>query len=181
MTVRTKVVDRAMRGTDSRIDSSHEATLLMKRLFVAGMRIGVCVSLMESNPAPAQAQKETVAVTQCLYSGPIGAMAGGAVGEPVRVDVDGDGRGLLIVHKVQTNYDISNPFKAPIFAEKPTCRLSLDCAVSKQGLKDIGVQSTRREKTGDNNVWTRVGFAVALKYDDQARNATCHIVAIDSL
>lgn len=153
----------------------------MKRLFVAGMWIGVCVFLMGAHRAQAQAQKRTVAVTQCLYSGPIGAMAGGAVGDPVRVDIDGDNRGLLIIHKVQTNYDMSNPFKAPIYAEKPTCRLKLDCAVSKQGLKDIGVQSTRQERTGDNNIWTRVGFSVALKYDDEARNTTCHILAIDSL
>ena len=52
---------------------------------------------------------------------------------------------------------------------------------SKQGLKDIGVQSTRQEQTGDNNIWTRVGFSVPLKYDNEARNTTCHIIAIDSL
>jgi hypothetical protein len=75
----------------------------MKRLFVAGTWIGVCVSLMEANPALAQAQNRTIAVTQCLYSGPIGAMAGGAVGDPVRFDIDGDDRGLLLIHKVQTN------------------------------------------------------------------------------
>jgi len=154
---------------------------LMKRLFVAGTWIGACVSLMEANPALAQAQKRTIAVTQCLYSGPIGAMAGGAVDDPVRFDIDGDDRGLLLIHKVQTNYDITNPFETPIFAEKPTCRLKLDCVISKQGLKDIGVQSTRKEGTGDNNIWTRVGFSVALKYDNEARNTTCHIVAIDSL
>jgi hypothetical protein len=153
----------------------------MKRLLFAGAWIGVCVSVMHANPVLAQARERTVAVTQCLFSGSVGAMAGGAVGDPVRVDIDGDNRGLLIIHKVQTNYDMSNPFKAPIYAEKPTCRLKLDCAVSKQGLKDIGVQSTRQERTGDNNVWTRVGFSVALKYDDEARNTTCHILAIDSL
>jgi len=153
----------------------------MKRLLCAGAWIGVCVSVMEANPVFAQAQERTIAVTQCLFSGPVGAMAGGAVGDPVRFDIDGDGRALLLIHKVQTNYDISNPFKAPIFAEKSTCRLKLDCVVSKQGLKDIGVQSTRKEQTGDNNIWTRVGFSVALKYDTEARNTTCHIIAIDSL
>jgi hypothetical protein len=120
----------------------------MERLFVAGIWIGACVSLMEAYPALALAQKRTIAVTQCLYSGPIGAMAGGAVGDPVRFDIDGDDRELLLIHKVQTNYDITNPFKTPIFAEKPSCRLKLDCVVSKQGLKDIGVQSTRQEGTG---------------------------------
>jgi hypothetical protein len=53
----------------------------MERLFVAGIWIGACVSLMEAYPALALAQKRTIAVTQCLYSGPIGAMAGGAVGD----------------------------------------------------------------------------------------------------
>lgn len=152
----------------------------MKRFFIAGMWTGVCVSMMGASPALSQAQK-TVAVTQCLFSGPVGAMAGGANGDPVRYDIDADGRAVLIIHKVQTNYDITNPFKAKIFAEKPTCRLKLDCVISKQGLKDIGVQSTRQEQGGDPNIWTRVGFSVALKYDDQARNATCHIVAINSL
>jgi hypothetical protein len=151
----------------------------MKRLIVAGMWISACVSLMESSAALAQAR--TVAVTQCLYSGPIGAMAGGATGEPLRYEIDADGRALLIIHKVQTNHDFNDPFKPKTFAEKPTCRLKLDCVISKQGLKDIDVQSTRQEQTGDNNVWTRVGFSVALKYDDEARNTTCHIVAIDSL
>ena len=150
----------------------------MKRLFVGGICIGACLSWMAS---PALAQARAVAATQCLYSGPVGAMAGGANGEPVRDDVDADGRAVLLVHKVQTNYDFSNPFKTPIFAEKPTCRLKLDCVVSKQGLKDIGIQTTRGEQTGDTNVWTRVGFSIAFKYDNATRNTTCRIVAIDSL
>jgi hypothetical protein len=108
-------------------------------------------------------------------------MAGGAVGDPVRFDVSEDSSALLLIHKVQTNYNMNDPFKAPIYAERPTCRLKLDCVISKQGLKEIGVQSTRQEQMGDTNVWTRVGFAIALKYDAEARNATCHIVAIDSL
>jgi|ERR1700737_2923879 hypothetical protein len=154
----------------------------MKRLFVAGMGIGVCVCIMEPGLAWPQARDRTVAVTECLYSGPVGAMAGGAVGDPVRTDIDGDSRGVLLIHKVRTNYDMNDPFKPAIYAEKPTCRLKLDCVVAKQGLKDIGVQSTRQEGTGaDVNIWTRVGFAVAFKYDDEARNRTCHIVAIDSL
>ena len=151
----------------------------MQRLIAAGMSIGACVVTMAASPALAQTR--TVAVNQCLFSGPIGAMAGGANGDPVRYDIDADGRAVLLVHKVQTNYDMSNPFKAPIFAEKPTCRLKLDCVVSKQGLKDIGVQSTRGQPGGDPNIWTRVGFSVAFKYADAARNTTCHIVAIDSM
>src|SRR5580704_8513314 len=151
----------------------------MTRLVVAGMWISACVSLMESSAALAQAR--TVAVTQCLYSGPIGAMAGGATGDPLRYEIDADGRALLIIHNVQTNYDFNDPFKPKTFAEKPTCRLKLDCLISKQGLKDIGVQSTRQEQAGDPNLWIRVGFSVALKYDNEARNMTCHIVAIDSL
>ena len=151
----------------------------MKRLIAAGMSIGACVFTMM--PTEVLSQARTVAVTQCLFSGPISAMAGGANGDPVRYDIDADGRAVLVVDKVQTNYDVSNPFKAPIFAEKPTCRLKLDCAVSKQGLKDIGVQSTRQEPGGDPNIWTRVGFSVAFKYDDAARNTTCHIAAIDSM
>jgi hypothetical protein len=157
----------------------HQERSPMKRLIVAGMSIGACFVMMQARPALAQAR--TVAVTQCLFSGPIGAMAGGATGDPVRYDIDADSRAVLVIHKVQTNYDMSNPFKAPTFAEKPTCRLRLDCVVSKQGLKDIGVQSTRQEPGGDPNIWTRVGFSVALKYDDAARNTTCHIVAIDSM
>jgi hypothetical protein len=151
----------------------------MKRLIVAGMWISACVSLMESSAALAQTR--TVAVTQCLYSGPIGAMAGGVTSDPVRYEIDADGRALLIIHKVQTNHSFNDPFKPKTFAEKPTCRLKLDCVISKQGLKDIGVQSTRQEQGSDPNIWTRVGFSVALKYDSEARNATCHIVAIDSL
>jgi hypothetical protein len=100
----------------------------MKRLLIAGIFIGAYVSLIEASPALAQAR--AVAATQCLYSGPIGAMAGGATGEPVRDDVEPDGRAVLLIHRVQTNYDITNPFKAPTFAEKPTCRLKLDCVVS---------------------------------------------------
>ena len=151
----------------------------MQRLIAAGMSIGACVFMM--TPSEALSQGRTVAVTQCLFSGSIGAMAGGANGDPVRYDIDADGRAVLLVHKVQTNYDMSNPFKAPIFAEKPTCRLKLDCVVSKQGLKDIGVQSTRGQPGGDPNIWTRVGFSVAFKYDDAARNTTCHIVAMESM
>ena len=151
----------------------------MKRLIVAGMWIGVCMFLME--PSAALAQARTVAVTQCLYSGPIGTMTGSAVGDPVRYEIDADGRALLIIHKVQTNHDFNDPFKPKILVEKPTCRLKLDCVVSRQGLKDIGVQSTRQEPGGDPNIWTRVGFSVALKYENEARNTTCHIVAIDSL
>ncbi len=151
----------------------------MKRLIVAGMGISACVSLMESSAALAQAR--TVAVTQCLFSGPIGVMTGSAIGDPLRYEVDADGRALLIIHKVQTNHDFNDPFKPKTLAEKPTCRLKLDCVISKQGLKDIGVQSTREEQGGDPNIWTRVGFSVALKYDNEARNTTCHIVAIDSL
>jgi len=151
----------------------------MKRLFATGIWIGVCV--FGSSPALPQVKNRTIAVSQCLYSGPVGAMAGGAVGDPVRFDISEDGRGLLLIHKVQTNYDMNDPFKAPLFAEKPTCRLRLDCVISKQGLKEIGVQSTRQEQIGDANIWTRVGFAIALKYDNEARNTTCHIVGIDSL
>ena len=151
----------------------------MKRLIVAARLIAVGALLLETSPAFAQAR--TVASTQCLFSGPIGAMTGGGTGEPVRYDIDADGRAVLIIHKVQTNYDMSNPFKPPVFSERPTCRLKLDCVVSKQGLKDIGIQSTRKEQTGDNNVWTRIGFSVALKYDDDSRNTTCKITAIDSL
>ena len=108
-------------------------------------------------------------------------MAGGVTSDPVRYEIDADGRALLIIHKVQTNHSFNDPFKPKTFAEKPTCRLKLDCVISKQGLKDIGVQSTRQEQGSDPNIWTRVGFSVALKYDSEARNATCHIVAIDSL
>lgn len=152
----------------------------MKRLLVAGMWIGVCALMMEASPALAQAEKRKV-VTQCLFSGPIGTITGNAIGDPLRYDIDADGRALLIIHKVQTNHDFNDPFKPKILAEKPTCRLKLDCVISKQGLKDIGVQSTREEKGGDPNIWTRVGFSVALKYDNEALNKTCHIVAIDSL
>ena len=127
------------------------------------------------------AQAQTVSVTQCLYSGPVGGMAGAAKGEPVRDDLEPGGRAVLLFHKVQTNYDFNNPFKPPIFAEKPTCRFKLDCAVSKQGLKDIGIQTTRQEPGGDANIWTRIGFSIAYKYDDTTRNKTCQIVAIDSL
>ena len=108
-------------------------------------------------------------------------MGGGATGNPLRYEIDADGRALLIIHKVQTNYDFNDPFKPKTFAEKPTCRLKLDCVISKEGLKDIGVQSTRQEQGSDPNIWTRVGFSVALKYDNETRNTTCHIVAIDSL
>ena len=151
----------------------------MQRLIAAGMSIGACVATMAASPAPAQTR--TVAVNQCLFSGPIGAMTGGANGDPVRYDIDADGRAVLIVHKVQTNFDFNNPFKPKVFVEKPTCRLKLDCVIAKQGLKDIGVQSTRGEPGGEPNIWTRVGFSVSLKYDDAARNTTCHIVAIDSM
>ena len=63
--------------------------------------ISACVSLMELSAALAQAR--TVAVTQCLFSGPIGVMTGSAIGDPLRYEVDADGRALLIIHKVQTN------------------------------------------------------------------------------
>jgi hypothetical protein len=151
----------------------------MKRLIAVGLLVGACVSTMAASPALAQAR--AVAVKQCLFSGPIGAMTGGANGDPVRYDIDTDGRAVLIVHKVQTNFDFSNPFKPRVFAEEPTCRLKLDCTIAKQGLKDIGVQSTRGEPGGEPNIWVRVGFSVVFTYDDAARNTTCHIVAIDSM
>ena len=152
----------------------------MKRVFVAGMWIGVCaLMMMEARPALAQAQKHKV-VTECLFSGPVGTMTGSAVGDPVRYEIDKDSRAVLIVHKVQMNHDFNDPFKPKILVEKPTCRLKLDCVISKQGLKDIGVQSTRQESS-DPNIWTRVGFAVTLKYDNESRNTTCHILAIDYL
>jgi hypothetical protein len=151
----------------------------MKRLIAAGMSIGACVATMAASPALAQTR--TVAVNQGLFSGPSGAMAGGAHGDPVRYDIDADGRAVLIVHKVQTNFDFNNPFKPKVFAQKPTCRLKLGCVVSKQGLKDVGVQSTRGEPGGEPNIWTRVGFPVAFNYADAACNTTCHIVAIDSM
>ena len=46
---------------------------------------------------------------------------------------DEDDRALLIIHKVQANFDITNPFKAKSLAEKPNCRLKLDCVIWKRG------------------------------------------------
>lgn len=77
----------------------------MKRLIAAGMSVGACVATMAASPALAQTR--TVAVYHCLFSGPSGAMAGGANGDPVRDDIDADGRAVLIVHKVQTNFDFT--------------------------------------------------------------------------
>ena len=128
----------------------------MKRLIAVGLLVGACVSTMAASPALAQAR--AVAVKQCLFSGPIGAMTGGANGDPVRYDIDTDGRAVLIVHKVQTNFDFSNPFKPRVFAEEPTCRLKLDCTIAKQGLKDIGVQSTGASQAANPTSGSGSGF-----------------------
>jgi hypothetical protein len=144
--------------------------------------MGACVYL--ANASPSQAQAPAQPITQCLYSGPLPLMATGrAYDDPIRFDIDADGRGLKFIHKVQTNFEMNNPFKPPILAEKPTCRLKLDCVVSTQGLKNIGVQTTNAGTgvTDDHNAWTRIGFSVAFKYDNEVRNMTCHVVGIESL
>jgi hypothetical protein len=93
-----------------------------------------------------------------------------------RYEVDFDGRALLAIHKVQTNHDFNDPFKSKTFVAKPTCGLKLDCVISKQSLKDIGVQSTRREHGWrSQHMDARWIFPVALKYDNKARNTTCHL------
>jgi hypothetical protein len=151
----------------------------MKWFLEVGMLIGACACLANAGPAQAQAPRQPTA--QCLYSGPVA--IGRAYDDPIRFDIDADGRGLKFIHKVQTNFEMNNPFKPPILAEKPTCRLKLDCMVSTQGLENIGVQTTNAGTgmTDDRNAWTRVGFSVAFKYDNEVRNMTCHVVGIESL
>ena len=117
----------------------------MTRFLVAGMWISRLRVLDGSRARRWLGRSQS---RQCLFSGPIGTITGNAIGDPLRYEVDADGRALLIIHKVQTNHDFNDPFKPKILAEKPTCRLKLDCLISKQGLKDIGVQSTRQEQGG---------------------------------
>ena len=155
----------------------------MKWFFNIGILIGVCLC---TNVGLSQAQTPAQPTTQCLYSGGLAAMVtGSAYDDPVRFDLDVDGHGLKLIHKVQTNYEMNNPFKPKVFAEKPTCHLKLDCVVSRQGLKNIGVQTfgagANRPIGSDDNLWVRIGLSVAFKYDNEVRDTTCLVVGIESL
>ena len=134
---------------------------------------GIYVSTGMAVPMRAQAAEPA---TQCMYSGFITLEK--IFDDPVRFELDADGRGLTFIHKLET----SKPFETPTtFAEKPTCRLKLDCVVSRQGLKNIGVQTVEPPQGTliRKMVWVRIGFSVAFQYDKDEK--TCHVVGIEEL
>jgi hypothetical protein len=128
-----------------------------------------------------QAQAAEKPLTQCFYSGPLGQMVIHASDPPARLDLDADGRGVKFIHNVQTNYDANNPFKAPVLAEKATCRLKLDCIAAKDGLKRIGVFAVNSGMAGDSNVWVQIGSPVDFKYADESRDKSCHVTGVELL
>jgi hypothetical protein len=137
--------------------------------------VGIHVSLATLVPAQAQAPQPA---TECVYSGEIGFTD---YGDPVRFDLDADGRGLALIHKVEKSKPLD---MTPTVAVKPTCRLKLDCVVSRQGLKNIGVQTVQpppRSALERDVFWVRIGFSVAFQYDKEADQKTCHVVGIEPL
>jgi hypothetical protein len=136
---------------------------------------GIYVSFGSLVPAQAQAPQPA---TECVYSGEIGLAD---YGDPVRFDLDADGRVLTLIH----NVDKASPVNySRTVGQQPTCRLKLDCVVSRQGLKNIGVETVQpppRISLERNVVWVRIGFSVAFQYDKEADKKTCHVVGIEPL
>jgi hypothetical protein len=131
--------------------------------------------------APAHAQSAAKPPAQCLYSGPLADAVLHTPDPPVRLELDADGRGVKLIHKAQTNYDLNNPFKAPVMGERATCRLKLDCAAPREGLQGVAINVVNSGAPGDTNVWINVGSTVTIKYSDAARNLSCRVKGVELL
>jgi len=142
----------------------------MRRFLAVSILIGGCAFV--ANGRSSQAEEPS-----CIYSGAEASFAWGSMDSPVRYDIDDDGHGLGFIHNVDKNNDPNGPFKPPSFSERRTCSLKLDCVVSTEGLKSIGVQTSNTMDT--ERTW--IGYSVAFKYEDGARNVTCHIVDLKPL
>lgn len=148
------------------------------------MRAPLAVSCLLSLSASlcAAGAAHAAPAAQCLYSGPLGNMAGRHSGDPpVRLELDADGRSVRLVHKVQTNFDSNDPFKAPVMAERATCRLKLDCVVAREGLKGVSFYVMNPDAPSDENVWVHAGSTVTARYADEARNLSCRVTGVESL
>lgn len=134
-----------------------------RRFLSVGILVGGCAIIMCARSSHAEEQS-------CIYSGAGAFFAFGSSDSPVRYDIDDDdGSVLEFIHNVDRNKDSDKPAR---FSERTTCRVKLDCVVSKEGLKGIGVQTSNVMDT--ERTW--IGYSVAFKYENAASNLTCHIV-----
>jgi hypothetical protein len=137
------------------------ATLHQGVLIAALVTATAALGLALVRPAIAQAP-----VTECDLT-PIGALSG-----PSKVDVDPDGRGVLVFHKIKLSMTDLRPV-----AETLSCRVRVDCTIEEADLE--GFTFSLRQSDAEATIGLqvlRIGSSVNLTYGQGKPKKVCGII-----